>query len=117
MMRMTDETPLVNHSFALPAYVFSGRQNRTSARQPAKPRSGQRGGVYGREDTLHAGKGIEQFDCRDNAIRRRLTLAQRYDGGAAVALSTGVIAPPFAQRPLYVKTVGVGCVSRTGSGW
>jgi len=27
-MRMTDETPLVNHSFALPAYVFSGRQNR-----------------------------------------------------------------------------------------
>jgi hypothetical protein len=65
MMRMTDETPLVNHSFALPAYVFSGRQNRTSARQPAKPRSGQRGGVYGREDTLHAGKGIEQFDCRD----------------------------------------------------
>jgi len=28
MMRMTDETPLVNHSFALPAYVFSGRQNR-----------------------------------------------------------------------------------------
>jgi hypothetical protein len=45
MMRMTDETPLVNHSFALPAYVFSGRQNRTSARQPAKPRSGQRGAV------------------------------------------------------------------------
>src|SRR6516164_2396075 len=39
-----------------------------------------------------------------SAIRRRLTLAQRYDGGAAVALSTGVIAPPFAQRPLYVKT-------------
>ena len=114
MMRMTDETPLVNHSFALPAYVFSGRQNRTSARQPAKPRSGQRGGVYGREDTCT----LERASSSSiSAIRRRLTLAQRYDGGAAVALSTGVIAPPLCPAATIRQNVGVGCVSRTGSGW
>ena len=36
-MRMTDETPRVNHSFALPACTFSDRQKRTLARQLAEP--------------------------------------------------------------------------------
>ena len=42
-MRMTDETPRVNHSFALPACTFSDRQKPTLARQLAEPRIGQNG--------------------------------------------------------------------------
>jgi hypothetical protein len=48
---MTDETLRVNHSFAPPMSLFSGRKNRTSARQSAEPRIGRHGRVLLEETT------------------------------------------------------------------
>ena len=42
-MRMTDETPHINDSFALQACTFSDRQKRTLARRLAEPGIGQNG--------------------------------------------------------------------------
>jgi hypothetical protein len=44
-MRMTDETPRVNHSFDARVANFFSRQNRALARQSAERGIGQRGGV------------------------------------------------------------------------